>query len=541
MIFSPFIRFFRILHLPLPTSLPTSPVALLGDLFIQFLAAVKRLDLSLNPQKTIHKLGQHEFTIYNTSFYVFMILLAIFDLSLIPSTFLRIALPIIYTLALLIPLTSQFVFPATPIFSWLLCFFSARYIPSEWRPSIHVVLLPTLESVLYGANISDILTRFTHPVLDVLAWIPYGVAHFALPFIVALFLWVAGPKGSIQFFGKAFGVINLAGVVCQLLFPCAAPCKSRSTVAPLFLFLPSFPPHMENIYLTLLTSQRPFLFLLFFSILVIISHLHFLLLAGYEIIHGLTPADYSMPGSPGGLMRIDRVFGTQGYTNAFGSAPLVFGAFPSLHAGTSTMEALFLTHFFPRYKGVYWGWVGILYWATMYLTHHYLIDVVSGGCLAMITFFYFMPKEFKDLDTGISWDNDNNEGDANARRKAEEYELAQAEDHDHDLERELELDLEAGGNGHGNYGDEDVDFDIDDEIRKLEQDDENIKDDSSKAQQQQHQNQRQPKKLPRKSSMTNMGTGFKGKNTNTTEGGPSGVPSRKVSWGATEVLGEATK
>jgi hypothetical protein len=34
-----------------------------------------------------------------------------------------------------------------------------------------------LESILYGANISDLLTRATNPFLDVLAWLPYGVIH----------------------------------------------------------------------------------------------------------------------------------------------------------------------------------------------------------------------------------------------------------------------------------------------------------------------------------------------------------------------------
>ena len=109
-------------------------------------------------------------------------------------------------------------------------------------------------------------------------------------------------------------------------------------------------------------------------------------------------------------MRIDRIFGTKGYTNTFGSAPLVFGAFPSLHSGCATMDALFLTHFFPKYRYAYWTYVGVLYWSTMYLTHHYLIDVVGGGCLALASFFYFMPKEFKDLATGIDWDNEATHG-----------------------------------------------------------------------------------------------------------------------------------
>jgi hypothetical protein len=122
-------------------------------------------------------------------------------------------------------------------------------------------------------------------------------------------------------------------------------------------------------------------------------------------------------------MRIDRIFGTKGYTNTFGSAPLVFGAFPSLHSGCATMDALFLTHFFPKYRYAYWTYVGVLYWSTMYLTHHYLIDVVGGGCLALASFFYFMPKEFKDLATGIAWEVDASDGGLYGRLDTEEAEL----------------------------------------------------------------------------------------------------------------------
>ena len=83
---------------------------------------------------------------------------------------------------------------------------------------------PTLETVLYGANISDILTRFTHPVLDIIAWIPYGVIHFSGPFILAAFLWLFAPKPALKFYANAFGYMNFMGVIVQILLPCAAPC-----------------------------------------------------------------------------------------------------------------------------------------------------------------------------------------------------------------------------------------------------------------------------------------------------------------------------
>lgn len=459
MIFSPLVRLLKLLRLPIPTTFAgASPSALFGVLYHQFLEACRRLDLSLDPRRTLRKVSKHEFTVYNSALYVLMFVLAIFALSIIPSPLLRFGLPIIYAVALLLPLTSQFVFPATPIFSWLLTFFTARYIPSEWRPSIHVVLLPTLESVLYGANISDILTRYTHPALDVLAWLPYGVLHFTIPFVLAALLWIFAPRGAVQFFAKAFGVLNLAGVLCQLVVPCAAP--------------------------------------------------------WYEIIHGLTPADYGMPGSPGGLMRIDRVFGGSGYTNAFGNAPLVFGAFPSLHAGTSTMEALFFTHFFPRHKYFYWAYVGTLYWATMYLTHHYLIDVVGGGCLALACFFYFMPKQFKDLDTGIDWEGNN---------KAEEYELAEGRDLDEDEDGLGQDDVESGGGAHAD------DVDIDAEIRKLE---------GAGSQASSASATSRPNGPARKSSLSTGGAAAASSPGQAPASSSSSRPNRSVSWGATEVLGE---
>lgn len=36
----------------------------------------------------------------------------------------------------------------------------------------------------------------------------------------------------------------------------------------------------------------------------------------------------------------------------------------------------------------------------MYLTHHYLIDLVAGGCLATFCFYFFMPAELKEWESG---------------------------------------------------------------------------------------------------------------------------------------------
>ena len=335
----------------------------LQSLWRSVVAAAGRLTLSFSPQDTIKKMKEHKMTRNERLRYGIMAVIALFSMVVmeVPPFPYKLIIPLLYIIAVMVPFTSQLLFPGSPILCWLLLFYSCRFIPESTRPHIWVSVLPTLETILYGANISDILTRVGHPVLDVLAFIPYGVVHFAAPFVVAALLFVFAPSGSVRFFGNAFGWTNIVGVLIQIAFPCAPP--------------------------------------------------------WYELREGLIPANYSMRGSPGGLARIDSLFGAHGYTVAFSNAPVVFGAFPSLHAATATMESLFLSYFFPGTVRIgkvridlrvfYWGYTFWLYWCTMYLMHHYLIDLVAGGCLA--TMFFYRAS----LLTSVSY-----RGDSYCRRTA---------------------------------------------------------------------------------------------------------------------------
>ncbi|KAI9696636.1 MAG: Aureobasidin resistance protein Aur1 [Bogoriella megaspora] len=142
-------------------------------------------------------------------------------------------------------------------------------------------------------------------------------------------MFVFGPPGVVPQFARAFGYMNLVGVVIQLLFPCSAP--------------------------------------------------------WYENMYGLAPADYSIPGSPAGLAAIDKLFGIDLYTSTFTASPLVFGAFPSLHAANATIEALFMSHVFPKLKPVFIAYALWIWWATMYLSHHYAVDLVGGSLRKLIS------------------------------------------------------------------------------------------------------------------------------------------------------------
>lgn len=353
----------------------------LSRVYSAFFYQSSRLDFSLSPTVTITKLRAHEFT-RGDVVYLFHAAGALFWLYIMekPPFPIKLVIPILFTLGMLVPLTSQFLLPAIPVLAWVLTYYSSRFLPASSRPPISVTVLPTLESVLYGANISDILTRFTHPILDVIAWLPYGVLHFSLPVAVSIILWLFAPKPALQYWASAFGYLNLAGVLCQIAFPCAPPCLS----------------------------------------LVVFTWNLLMINTGYELIYGLTPANYGMPGSAAGLARIDALLGGTGYQTTFSGAPVPFGAFPSLHSACATIEALFISHFFPSFTRFVWAYVAVLYWATMYLAHHYLIDVVAGASLAVLCFHLFMPESLRYPTAHAT--------SANGTRGRSKYEIYDLED-----------------------------------------------------------------------------------------------------------------
>lgn len=238
--------------LPLPRWVPSGVLAVLVT---AILSAATRLEFSASISLTIarFKYWLPRSTRSERLKYAFMIMTATFSMFIMgsPSFPLKLAIPALYILGILLPFSSQFVLPASPIFLWLLFFYSSGFLAPSTRPHIWVSVLPTLETIWYGANISDILTRAGHPVLDVVAWIPYGVVHFAAPFFVAAFLFVFGPPGSIKFFGTAFGFLNLIGVIIQVTFPTAPPCEFQESLGQ-----PMLTADLEDLPLLLPSETR---------------------------------------------------------------------------------------------------------------------------------------------------------------------------------------------------------------------------------------------------------------------------------------------
>ncbi|KAK0786365.1 Phosphatidylinositol:ceramide phosphoinositol transferase (IPC synthase) [Friedmanniomyces endolithicus] len=294
--------------------------------------SIASLHTSINPADTLRALRRHRWRAHDAQ-YLLLAAVGIFNLCVIqtPGPTTKTFLTSLLLTGLALPLTNQLLLPALPVLAWLTFFYSCQFLPATHRPQIWVRLLPALENMLYGANLSALLSAHKSTPLDLLAWLPYGAIHYASPVVVSAITFLFGPPGTLPVWARIFGYMCLTGVVIQLCFPCA-------------------PPWYENKY-------------------------------------GLAPANYSIHGEAAGLAAIDRLLGNDFYTAKFAASPVVFGAFPSLHSAWATLEMLFMSSLFPRWRPAFVFYLLWLWWSTMYLSHHYAVDLVAGSLISGIAYF----------------------------------------------------------------------------------------------------------------------------------------------------------
>lgn len=343
-------------------------------------------------------------------------------------------------------LAGNFAINFSLIFTWLLIFKNAGIIPNSWRPPIHVKLLPNIEKFIYdlkslngwvsmlilgtlaymvadffylpklrqsdveydlidnslllssssddfelssmdsdsnsatsadptnkdslefinNSRISKPLTkikksRLAPPVLllcswfilnfvhylsphqttflDITAWISYVLCHLLAPIITLVWLYLFHEPGCLKWFALTLGIQNICGVTTHLLFPNALP--------------------------------------------------WFIHMYGED-----SDLNYEMLGYAAGLVRVDIALGTHLNSNGFHKSPIVFGAFPSLHSAMAVLVFFTLSYHarwnLPTIMGGLF--VTIQWWATIYLDHHWRIDLFAGSMYALIFFTLFKSK-----------------------------------------------------------------------------------------------------------------------------------------------------
>src|SRR3990167_7951163 len=83
------------------------------------------------------------------------------------------------------------------------------------------------------------------------------------------------------------------------------------------------------------------------------------------------------------------------FSSMYGQNPVVFGSFPSLHGAWPFLISIYTpTHVLGNFKWLYVAWI---WWAALYLKHHYLVDLLGGAFYTLVPFFVskiFLSKEF---------------------------------------------------------------------------------------------------------------------------------------------------
>lgn len=78
-----------------------------------------------------------------------------------------------------------------------------------------------------------------------------------------------------------------------------------------------------------------------------------------------------------------------------GPGEILDPSFPSAHTALSFMMATVLSHWFPRYRMVFYPLAGFIGWTRIYLGLHYPTDILAGALLGYgvsKVFFYYLKK-----------------------------------------------------------------------------------------------------------------------------------------------------
>lgn len=286
-------------------------------------------------------------------------------------------------------LVVNFLLSFSPVVLWLTLFKNASLIPISWRPKIVVKWLPLADDLFFNVekltsilcfvlltlflvlpikhslknnsrifNLVLILTSW--PLLnilhyfavnleksklqDIISYVSYVFLHLIVPIVTSVYLYIFQIPGVLSLYSFCLGLQNISALSTHIL-------------------LPSSPPwfiHLNGINAT---------------------------------------ADYNTLGYAAGLTRLDATLGTNLATNGFHKSPIVFGAFPSVHSAMAVLTCLFINHFSEKWllRSVSFLFVSVQWWATMYLDHHWRLDLFAGMLYSITSFHFFkwlFPKYF---------------------------------------------------------------------------------------------------------------------------------------------------
>lgn len=198
-------------------------------------------------------------------------------------------------------------------------------------------------------NFLDRFTEVTNPVKFVVAWFFYVVLYFIVPIVVAYWLYLFHPPGALKLYAFALGFQNVACVLTHILFPNAPP-----------LYI-----HYYG------ETKEP----------------------DYDMIYadGLSKPGTRLPNT---------IYQSIYYANSN-----KFAAIPSMHSTTAVMTFLFVSYYSRKsiIKFLSFAYLLFEWWSTLYLEHHYRLDLFVGliYAICIYTFLIHWKRGFTIVDQGF--------------------------------------------------------------------------------------------------------------------------------------------
>jgi hypothetical protein len=242
------------------------------------------------------------------------------------------------------PATRRFVLAFGVFIAYWIIYDSMRVLPNYEVNPIHVTEPYYIEKAWFGVNTAEgrvtlneyFETRHT-PFWDIvtglfyLNWVP-------VPLLFAGWL-LRNNKPLFLHFSYAFVFTNLVGFCIYYLYPAA-------------------PPWYVELY-------------------------------GFEVKHGT-------PGHAAGLLEFDRLLGVDLFAGMYRKNANVFAAIPSLHSAYPVLCLLYGWRLKNNWLNALFAvFVAGIWFAAVYSRHHYIIDVILGGAVAVfsyVTFEYLAKK-----------------------------------------------------------------------------------------------------------------------------------------------------
>lgn len=232
--------------------------------------------------------------------------------------------------------TRAFLYMVAPILLYVVLYDLVRYIPHDWRSRIDVECLYRADEFIFRGTLPHQWLGYAHTTWkDILAAIPYN-CHFLTPLLFGVVMWRLD-RSVLRSFCWSFAFMNIAALMTQQLFPTAAP--------------------------------------------------------WYYQLYGFFSASHAMPGNPAGLARVDALLGFSYFTDMYRQSTVVFGALPSMHAAWPALAALWSWRVSHLWCGLWVAWALWMWWAAVYLQHHYVVDLLAGLVFAVGAFQVFQKFE----------------------------------------------------------------------------------------------------------------------------------------------------